>query len=278
MTSINTQLTPVGVNLNSALPPKQSNEPALAAVDNASQIKSTTLTISEDAKTEYSVPYNKEEGYDPSKPGLIGLQIMSAEDQSARWRKEDMEYHIQPTFSADAALTKVNREMIYLQHKIEAVKPELLGKKWDFVLKGDKIEVTGSKLTADEKQWLENNLNRNKTVLGAVKDFYAAVVKNYDHTEDHPSSVDGGNGKNVFAYGVAEQIDGKLQIKSIMDQVTAKIRGSIVNNANPFMKSMEVAGSYLKTSDQATYFQSNADMTDPETAAYMKAHPDLQRI
>lgn len=36
---------------------------------------------------------------------------------------------------------------------------------------------------------------------------------------------------------------------------------------------LNVVLGYLKTTSQATYFRNMADMSDPTTAAYMKAHP-----
>lgn len=275
MTSINTQTTTGATNAISAFSSKPSNETALAAAVSASPVPSTKLTLSEEAVEEDSTPYDPAiGGYDPNMPKTQGpLRILSGEAQMAIRNAEGLEYHTKPTFSADAALMTINREMTSLQHKIEAVKPDLMGKKWDFVLKGDKIEVTGVKLTTDEKQWLENTLNRNKNVLGAVKDFYAAVVKNFEHTEDHPSSFNDVNGKQIYAYGVAEQIDGKLQIKNIMDQITAKY-GDNQKNTHPFIRSLDVAQTYLKVTTEATYTRSKADLSDPATAAYMQEHPN----
>lgn len=259
------------INSSAALPSTEKKADISPNSTNTStEPTKTTVTLSDEITSNVN---NDDQYIDPNLPKSEILLNISQNDKNAIYNKEWQEYGIDTKFSADAALTKLNREMVALQHKIEAIRPDMLGKKWDFVLNDGKIEVTSTNLKQDDKQWLENTLNRNKTVVGAVKDFYASVVKHFEHTQDHPSSFDNVNESNAYAYGVDEQINGKLEVKSITDRLVAKNKTATGAIANPFIDSMEIARSQLKMTDQPTYFHNTADMTDPTTAAYVKSHP-----
>jgi hypothetical protein len=272
MTNINTQLNLMQLNVAAtSVVPKQSNEEAVVSNGANAEFSKTTVTLSDDAK---SVTQEAEtEGFGNYQP-FTTLIRLSADKQDEIYKKEYQEYVVDTKHKANNALYSLNKELVRLQHKIEAIRPEMLGKKWDFVLSDGKIEITGSNLSEKDKQWLENSLNRNKNVVSAVNDFYASVVKSSEHTQEHPSAIFYENDKNKFAYGVADQIDGKLQLKSIMDQAMKKNSSVIGVVQNPFFESINIAQGYLKTSSESVYSFNMADMSDPTTAAYVNTHPN----
>jgi hypothetical protein len=176
----------------------------------------------------------------------------------------------------DTALTSLKTNIAELQSKIETARPNMIGKKWDFVLKDGRIAVTGDNLNAKDKQWLENTLNGNKQIVSAVKDVYASVVKFYENTEDNPyatvSTRYNGN-PALYVTDVEKQINGKMPIRELMAKTSALHPHDPEPSRNPYLYAIKVSQDYLQGSRMPKFAYSNYDLSDPGTAAYLKTHP-----
>ena len=212
-------------------------------------------------------------------PGVT-LRILSGDIQSKNDFNEYQKFTVQPKDQANNALRKSNAELVKLQDRIETNRSSMLGKKWDFVLKDQKIEVVNDNLNAKDRQWLENTLNKNHKLVSAVSSFYGAVNQYYDHTEEHPSPTmrNGAGWHTGLVFKAAEQINGKLAVRDMMDRSIASLSKPTAylspDKERPFQNSIELAASYFKYEPEPLFRPPQYDMSDAVTAQYFKDNPN----
>jgi hypothetical protein len=116
--------------------------------------------------------------------------------------------------ASDATFSLANR-MAALQKTIDKSHPELNQTSWDFVLKDGKLQVTGN-VSANDKKWLEHKLNGDPQMVQAAKDLYSSAVTTYQYTTENSSLQDIGYGTHGYFDKVADQINGKISMRSLV--------------------------------------------------------------
>ena len=73
-----------------------------------------------------------------------------------------------------------------------------------------------------------------------------------------------------------EQINGKLPLRSLMDQAVKNNSDKLGPVINPFINAIELSRQYIKTSNQSGYSLKMFDRSDSVTAQYLRAHSDVR--
>jgi hypothetical protein len=179
--------------------------------------------------------------------------------------QETTTYYTRPMEKSQEALDTMHIQLDALQKAIQTVRPSLADQSWDFVLKWDsdpkdagpkdgKIEVTGVS-NAQDKKWLEDRLNGDAKILKGVKDFYSAVETFYEHTPEHPSQTVQQRGIYTgYVQDVAKQINGSLNVKSLIDKSFAE-GGRVSGTGRPYFGDVlyDKVGSQLVSTTKATH-------------------------
>jgi hypothetical protein len=179
--------------------------------------------------------------------------------------QETTTYYARPMEKSQEALDTMHIQLGALQKSIQAVRPSLADQSWGFVLKWDaeskdsgpkdgKIEVTGVS-NAQDKKWLEDRLNGDEKILKGVKDFYSAVETFYEHTPEHPSQTVQQRGIYTgYVQDVAKQINGSLNVKSLIDKSFAE-GGRVSGTGRPYFGDVlfDKVGSQLVSTTKATH-------------------------
>lgn len=237
---------------------------------------STIVTISSDSiDDDHATALAELEASGP----IVALKNLGGAEQLNNYIKEYSEYTLRPKEVADNSLRRVSAELVRLQDKIETNRPSMLGKQWDFVLNENNIEVVNDNLSAKDRQWLENTLNRNQKLFSAVSNFYGAVTKYYDNTADHASATlrDSTSMQTGFVTDAGSQINGRLAVRDIMDKSIASLNqpnAYLSSDAKkPFQNSIELAAKYFKADLDPKYQVQRFDLSEPVTAQYLRDNP-----
>lgn len=212
-----------------------------------------------------------------SGPGVT-LRMLDAQTQMDNYDKEYAAFTVKPKEEANNALRRTSAELVRLQDRIESSRPSMLGKKWDFVLQTDKIEVVNDNLSKNDRQWLQNVLNKNNKLVASVTSFYDAVTKYYDNTRDHaaPTMRDSTGYHTGYVTDAAGQINGKLAVRDVMDKTIASLsRPNALFSSykeTPFLNAVEFAASTFKFEKEPKFQVARYDMSDAVTAQYFKDH------
>lgn len=269
-----TSMTSVLSNQAVALKSSKTEAPSAEAVPTPSAIVSISAESrkDDDARTQDAEYLER--------PGAT-LQMSSPMAQAENRIRARQKFAIEPRQSANSSLRTANAELVRLQDRIAENRASILGKTWDFVLKDNKIEVVNDNLSAKDRQWLENFMNKNQKLLSSVQNFYGAVTKFYDHTSENTAATGRnttGTEYNGYAFEAESQINGKLAIRDIMDKSLAFLVKSSNSMSpdikNPFQNSVLLAASYLKFEAEPKFQGLKYDLSDPGTAKYFKDNPN----
>jgi hypothetical protein len=209
--------------------------------------------------------------------GVVVVNVKSIEEQNRDFFNEWEKFVTEPINKANSALTTVSGALKQLESELKVSNPQVLSKKWDFVLSDGKISVTGLDESPKDKQYLENSLNKNSSLVKAVTDYYGAVATYYENTAEHTSAIavqnsseNGFSHSSAYFSGVESQINGKLPVMEMMrnmftysDKATSLLDIGQVDGENqpsssvPFESAVFNAASYLTASTKAQYTYSN---------------------
>lgn len=208
--------------------------------------------------------------------GAVVVNVKSIEEQDRDFLEEWSKFVIDPINKANSALGTVSGALKKLEGEIKTVNPQILTKKWDFVLSDGKIAVTGLDGSPSDKNFIESWLNKNTDLVKSVKDYYGAVSTYYENTSEHTSAVSiqsssgGGGGASAYFSGVSSQINGRLPVMEMMrnmftysDDASSLLDISSHAEANkpsssiPYESAIYNAATYLTASSKAQFTYSN---------------------
>jgi hypothetical protein len=137
--------------------------------------------------------------------------------------------------------------------KLSAERPDVMSQTFDFTTAQDgTLQVSSSTMSADDKTWLQQQLNADGGLVFAAGQFTSLVLKAYD-TDYSPTSVSDGSGSpgnaslgqhSTYNYqGLASTIYGSIKFVSLLNQLDGAAKtasapspsGTVASDPQPYI-------------------------------------------
>lgn len=136
----------------------------------------------------------------------------------------------QPRERVGDAMDKVLVEVNHFQADLKAIRPDISAADWDFSMKDGKLVAKSTVLRKQDVDWISSQLNADKALVAAAKQFNTAAATYYQKTEDHPTLTGiMSAAREVAAYeNGAEQVNaGAIPFKKLMSKWLDSVRVGI---------------------------------------------------
>lgn len=137
---------------------------------------------------------------DPAAAGATLAKYKTALDANARSGQ-----------NAEAVATA----LVPVMQQLVQQRPELANAQFDFQSDNGSIKVTSSKLSDSDRQWIQNLLNSNGTLVQAVQNFHDDLVTGYTSW----ASASGNPLSDAQTQAVSQQADSKVSFLSLFHQM-----------------------------------------------------------
>ncbi|GAB3252824.1 hypothetical protein [Chitinimonas naiadis] len=108
--------------------------------------------------------------------------------QTAAQRSETFNRFVrQPGIQGDLALSSLADHLDQLQNSIAEDRPDIDPNAWDFTMQNGRLTVISTRLSAQDKDWLESRLNMDQQLVESARTYNQAAISYYQATDENPN-------------------------------------------------------------------------------------------